>query len=55
MVDTQQAVTGIAKAEIMKPAQIFQSSALPINSRVSDKIKDKIWANEYINLGQLTK
>ena len=40
-------------AERMQPTHIFQSSALPIDARVSDKIRGKIWANEYIDFGLL--
>ena len=35
------------------PSQLFSSPSLPIDSRVSDKLKVKIWNNEYFELGTL--
>ena len=35
------------------PSQLFSSPSPPINSRVSDKLKAKIWNNEYFELGAL--
>ena len=35
------------------PKQIFSSVAVSLSSRVSSKIKAKIWSNEYINFGTL--
>lgn len=35
------------------PSTLFTSSAVPIDARVSDKLKSKIWANEFIELGSL--
>ena len=35
------------------PSSLFTSSALPVDVRVSEKIKTKIWANEYIDFGSL--
>ncbi|XP_078355087.1 uncharacterized protein LOC144639681, partial [Oculina patagonica] len=35
------------------PKQIFSSVAVPLSSRVSSKIKAKIWSHEYIDFGAL--
>ena len=35
------------------PTQVFLSSCLPINSRISAKLKEKIWSEEYIDFGVL--
>lgn len=35
------------------PSTIFTSPSLPIDARVSDKIKSKIWNNEFIDFGVL--
>ena len=35
------------------PSSLFTSSALPVDVRVLEKIKTKIWANEYIDFGSL--
>ena len=35
------------------PDQLFASSDLPLDARVSDKIRAKIWNEEYINFGTL--
>ena len=35
------------------PSQLFSSPSPPINSRVSDKLKAKIWNDEYFELGAL--
>lgn len=32
------------------PGRIFSFTNLPINSKVSDKVRAKIWAHEYIDL-----
>ncbi|CAH3028460.1 unnamed protein product, partial [Porites evermanni] len=36
-----------------RPQVQFTSVSVPLTSRVSSKIKAKIWANEYINFGSL--
>ena len=36
-----------------RPQLIHQQIAVPLASRVSDKIQSKIWANEYIDLATL--
>ena len=36
-----------------RPGDIFFSMSLPIDARVTTKLKAKIWANEFINFGQL--
>lgn len=35
------------------PAHLFTSSSLPIDARVSDKIRAKIWNNEFVEFGAL--
>ena len=36
-----------------QPSRLFSSSSLPVDSRIPEKIKVKIWNNEYIDLGSL--
>ena len=36
-----------------RPQVQFTTVSVPLTSRVSSKIKAKIWANEYINFGTL--
>ena len=36
------------------PGQCFQSVALPVDCRVTDKLKEKIWKDEYIDLPTLS-
>lgn len=35
------------------PGQCFQSVALPVDARVTDKLREKIWKDEYIDFGSL--
>ena len=35
------------------PGRIFHSSSLPIDCKVSDKVRAKIWANDFIDFGVL--
>lgn len=35
------------------PGRIFHSCSLPIDCKVSDRVRAKIWANEYIDFGVL--
>ena len=35
------------------PGQCFQSVALPVDARVTDKLREKIWRDEYIDFGSL--
>ena len=35
------------------PGQLFNSVALPVDARVSDKIRAKIWNHEYVDFGSL--
>ena len=37
----------------IQPTQDFQSISLPIDCRISVKLKNKIWNDEYINFGSL--
>ena len=52
--DVQQTLTGetIGPRQAI-PDQLFVSSSLPLDARVSDKIKAKIWNHEYIDFGTL--
>ena len=36
-----------------RPSQLFQSVGIPLYAKVSDKLKSKIWANEFIDFGSL--
>jgi hypothetical protein len=36
-----------------RPREVFSSASLPIDARVPDKLKAKIWAHEYFEFGQL--
>ena len=47
-------LTGVALAQPNdRPGDIFCSMSLPIDAWVTTKLKAKIWANEFINFGQL--
>lgn len=47
-------LTRVALAQLNdRPGDIFCSMSLPIDARVTTKLKAKIWANEFINFGQL--
>ena len=47
-------LTGVALAQPhYRPQEIFTSMSLPIDARVTTKLKAKIWTNECINFGQL--
>ena len=35
------------------PGECFQSVALPVDCRVTDKVKEKLWKDEYIDFGSL--
>ena len=49
-------LTGAALAQPYdRPGEIFTSLPLPIDVRVTTKLMAKIWANEFINFGQLIK
>ena len=45
--------TGELNPPSSPPSSLFTSSALPVNVRVSQKLKSKIWANKYIDFGSL--
>ena len=36
-----------------KPEETFSSVTFDLESRVSDRVKAKIWANEYVDFGSL--
>ena len=45
-------LTGLAvQAPLEMPGQLFQSARLPVEARVSEKLRAKIWSNEYIDFG----
>ena len=47
-------LTGLAvQAPLEMPGQLFQSAGLPVDARVSEKLRAKIWSNEYIDFGSL--
>ena len=46
-------LTGELNPPSSLPSSLFTSSALPVDARVSEKLKSKIWANEYIDFGSL--
>ena len=33
------------------PSQSFHSASLPLNARVPDKIKEKIWREDFVDFG----
>ena len=50
----QQNLTGETIRQIQSiPEQLFVSSSLPFDAHVPDKIKAKIWSEEYIDFGTL--
>lgn len=49
-----ESLTGVPLAQANdRPGDMFCSMSLPIDARVTTKLKAKIWANEFINFGQL--
>jgi len=46
---TQASLSG----EVQIPAQLFTSPSLPIDSRVSEKLRSKIWNNEFFDFSEL--
>ena len=47
-------LTGVALVQSNdRPGDIFCSMSLPIDARVTTTLKAKIWANEFLNIGQL--
>ena len=51
---TQSALSGeLPVINPVLPAQLFSSPSLPIDARVSDKLRSKIWNNEFIEFGVL--
>ena len=51
---TQSALSGELRViNPVLPAQLFSSPSLPIDARVSDKLRSKIWNNEFIEFGAL--
>ena len=47
-------LTGVAvQAPLEMPGQLFQSAGLPVDACVSEKLRAKIWSNEYIDFGSL--
>ena len=60
VVQATQAIAGTSGGNIVSPnvqsmptTPLFSSVAIPLGSAVSDKIKSKIWANEFVHLGAL--
>ena len=51
---TQSALSGeLPVINPVLPTQLFSSPSLPIDARVSDKLRSKIWNNEFIEFGAL--
>ena len=48
-----QALSGETSAIDLVPSQLFRSCSMPIDARVSDKVRARIWSNEYIDFGTL--
>ena len=60
VVRATQAIAGTSGGNIVSPnvhsmptTPLFSSVAFPLGSAVSDKIKSKIWANEFVHLAAL--
>ena len=60
IVQATQAIAGTYGGNIVSPSvhsmpttPLFSSVAIPLGSAVSDKLKSKIWANEFVHLGAL--
>lgn len=47
--ETSDQTAGINKTQHERSNNPFMSTAIPLGSMVSDKIKSKIWANEFVN------
>ena len=52
------AITGLPQQSSNKtaphiPGQLFQSVSLPVDARLSDKLRTKIWGQEYVDFGSL--
>ena len=52
------AITGLAQQSSHTtaphiPGQLFQSVSLPVDARLSDKLRTKIWGQEYVDFGSL--
>ena len=57
LADVSAAVTGLvpstSEGPPPVPGQCFQSVSLPLDARVSDKLRGKIWKDEFIDFGSL--
>ena len=57
LVDVSAAVTGLVPSTSERPppvpGQCFQSVSLPVDARVSEKLREKIWKDEFIDFGSL--
>ncbi|KAK3747128.1 hypothetical protein QZH41_004408 [Actinostola sp. cb2023] len=51
--DVHQHLTGEPQVRPTLPSSIFSSLALPVDARVTEKMKGKIWSHEYIDFGSL--
>jgi hypothetical protein len=47
------AVAGEPSSYSAMPSQPYQSIHLPLDSRITTKLKNKIWNDEYIDFGSL--
>ena len=57
LADVSAAMTGLVPSTTEGPPQVpgqcFQSVSLPVDARVSDKLREKIWKDEFIDFGCL--
>ena len=56
LADASTALTGLiplVSASNPVPGQLFQSVSLPVDARLSEKIRAKIWKDEYVDFGSL--
>ena len=57
LADVSAAVTGLvpstSEGPPPVPGQCFQSVSLPVDARVSEKLREKIWKDEFIDFGSL--
>ena len=57
LADVSAAVTGLVPSTSERPppvpGQCFQSVSLPVDARVSEKLREEIWKDEFIDVGSL--
>ena len=56
VVNAANSLTGLAVQDPLEmPGQLFQSAGLPVDARGSEKLRAKIWSNEYIDFDSLVQ